>query len=158
MLLSIPNASGIYKITCVPTGKFYIGSAVKLNGRRLAHLSLLRRQKHNNRYLQSAWDKYGADVFTFEVIEYVLVPFLLEREQYWLDKLKPYDRKRGFNLSPTSSSILGLKMTPESRARRSVAQTGRKHPPYSAEARQRMSDAHKGKRPSDETRRKLKPP
>jgi hypothetical protein len=39
---------------------------------------------------------------------------LLEREQYWLDKLKPFG-KNGFNVCITAGSSLGLKMSDENR-------------------------------------------
>ena len=52
-------ARGIYKIINVVNNKFYVGSAVDLKRRKTRHFSELRTGKHNNRYLQSSWDKYG---------------------------------------------------------------------------------------------------
>jgi group I intron endonuclease len=92
---TIPRTSGIYQITCTPTGKIYIGSAANLSHRHHVHMSRLQSHIHENTYLQHAWDKYGADAFEFTVIELVLSSFRLERELYWLDKLQPYDRARG---------------------------------------------------------------
>lgn len=46
--------SGIYKITNTKTGKIYIGSAVDLRRRLYAHLKSLRRNSHDNTYLQNA--------------------------------------------------------------------------------------------------------
>ncbi len=86
----IPETSGIYRITCIPTSKFYIGSAVNLYHRRVCHFNDLQHGTHRNSRLQRAWNKYGPDAFTFEVLELILIPFLLEREQYWFDKLQPF--------------------------------------------------------------------
>ena len=136
---SIPQTSGIYNIVCVPTGKIYIGSAVNLRRRRHEHWTALRCNKHSNRYLQRAWDKYGETAFSFEVVELILSAFLLDREQYWLDKLKPY-RSKGFNISATSNSPMGVKHTDEMRHARSAAQ---KELWESDEYRQMMIDSHK---------------
>src|SRR6266581_245567 len=108
----IPNCSGIYKITCTANGRFYIGSAVNLYIRKYNHWSTLRRDIHRNQYLQRAWNKYGPDAFTFEVLEYVLPMSLTAREQYWLNKLKPFGKK-GFNIDREAGSPLGRKHTPE---------------------------------------------
>lgn len=104
----IPAVSGIYRIVCTITGKFYIGSTTNLQRRYREHFNELCRRVHCNRKLQNAWDKHGPEAFAFEIIEFVLPPFLLEREQYWIDKLKP-----SFNLAPVAGSALGVKRTPE---------------------------------------------
>ncbi len=126
---TIPPSAGIYKITCAPTKKIYIGSAVNLQQRKATHSSDLRLNKHCNAYLQRAWNKYGERHFTFEVLELVLIPELLTaREQYWLDTLRPFGKK-GYNLAPIAGSTLGLKFSPEARERSSQAKLGHKHTP-----------------------------
>jgi len=40
---------------------------------------------HDNKHLQNSWNKYGADKFTFSVIEECELDKLTEREQYWID-------------------------------------------------------------------------
>src|SRR6266702_5002666 len=104
---SIPATCGIYRITNTTNGMFYIGSAVNLYKRRGTHSYYLRRNAHHNPKLQAAWNKYGEASFTFEVVEFVLVPELLTaREQYWLETLKPFGRK-GFNIARIAGSSLG---------------------------------------------------
>jgi group I intron endonuclease len=120
---TIPNASGIYRIACIATGKFYIGSAANLRIRRLTHFSQLHRNIHHNSKLQNAWNKYGVDAFTFEVLELVLPISLTAREQYWLDKFKPFG-KRGFNIDRMAGSRLGMKHTPETREKIRLAGLG----------------------------------
>src|SRR5260221_8854899 len=109
----IPNASGIYRITCTVNDRFYIGSAVNLYKRWYDHRFHLSRKTHRNQKLQRAWDKYGEDAFLFEVIEFVLMPFLLMREQYWLDKLNPFFNIARFAQAP----LLGLTHSLETRAK-----------------------------------------
>lgn len=63
---------GIYRITNTVNGKSYIGkTAMNFGDRWDSHRSLLNSGKHDNRHLQHAWDKYGADAFEFAVIETV---------------------------------------------------------------------------------------
>lgn len=167
----IPDASGIYQITCIPTGKFYIGSAVNLRNRWRHHFNELRRNSHKNSKLQHAWNKYGETTFIFEIVEFVLPPFLLEREQFWFDTLSPFD-ERGFNLyriagSPYGREVSqvtrdkigaahrgrpspkrGSKSSPETCAKISAAQVGRVIPP---EHRKKLSQANLGKKFSPES-------
>src|SRR5437588_1377253 len=103
----IPETSGIYRIVCKSTGKMYIGSSANLRIRQYNHFRELRLMIHPNQKLQRAWNKYGPDAFTFEIVELALPLLLLEREQYWLDKLKPFGNK-GFNIASIAKSTLGL--------------------------------------------------
>lgn len=63
--------AAIYKITCVVTDDFYIGSAIKPKRRRWEHWDALKKQRHHCVALQRAWDEYGEDAFEFEIIEEV---------------------------------------------------------------------------------------
>lgn len=150
---TIPKTSGIYKIDCTANKKVYIGSAVDLNSRWRTHISRLRRGVHMNRHLQSAFKKYGESAFVFEVIELVLVSFLLEREQYWLDKLKAHNPKHGFNIRIDARSNLGLKPSKETRAKMSVAG---KAVPRTPEWRANQSAALKGRSKRAESVEKMR--
>ena len=96
--------SGIYKITNTVNGKFYIGSSADIAQRFCAHKSDLRRNAHNNPILQRAWNKHGPDKFTFEIIEECSSDqkLLFEREQHYLDLLKPY-LEVGYNIETKAS-------------------------------------------------------
>ncbi len=141
---SIPlRTAGIYKITCIPTGKIYIGSSLCIRKRWYTHRTNLRRGSHNNAYLQNAWDKHGADAFTFEVIESVLfVEDLMSREQYYLDTLRPFKDENGFNIGmQADAAARGRKMSDEVRAKMSMQRRGvpkpwQKTPEYSERARE----------------------
>lgn len=63
--------AAIYKITCVVTDDFYVGSAVKPKRRRWEHWDALKKNRHHCRSLQEAWNEYGEDAFDFEIIEEV---------------------------------------------------------------------------------------
>lgn len=118
MSSDIPATSGVYRIVCLPTKKLYIGSSVNLYKRWQDHQRDLARQTHANQKLQRAYLKYGADAFQFEIIELVLPPFLTEREQYHLDKNKPFGNK-GFNIARQAANpLLGLERPPLTEATR----------------------------------------
>ena len=141
---SIPQTSGIYQILCVPTGKIYIGSSGNVAKRWGVHCKRLRGHCHENSYLQNAWDKYGADAFTFTVLEITPIESLLEREQHWLDALRPYVRDVGFNMSAYAGAPMrGRKHTADTLARMSRKSTGRKH---TEKTKRMMSERNKGKR------------
>jgi group I intron endonuclease len=183
-LSDIPQSSGIYKITCTTTSKCYIGSAKNLRKRYREHFNALRDNKHPNRKLQRAWNKHGCNVFIFEIIELVLFPELLvPREQYWIDTLQPLG-ERGYNISPTAGSCIGVRATPETKEKLRKSHLGQpgywtdkkrpietvekmraskigkpcpRYPGYtpSAEHREKLRNANIGKKYSEETKRKL---
>lgn len=94
--------SGIYKITNTVNGKFYIGSSADIDKRWYDHKRELTLNVHTNPKLQHSWNKHGKDKFVFDVIEVVDSDQqkLFEREQYYLDTLKPYEREIGYNICP----------------------------------------------------------
>lgn len=63
--LSIP---GIYTVTNTVSETVYVGQARNIRKRWEVHRCTLESGKHRNGYLQRAWNKYGAEVFRFEVI------------------------------------------------------------------------------------------
>lgn len=131
--------SGIYKIKNLVNEKFYIGSSNNVKRRWMEHNKLLRGNKHPNIYLQSAWNKYWEFNFEFSILEYCNLENLIEREQFFLDLLKPHDREIGYNLNPTANSNAGYKFSNEFREMRRRIQTGKRP---SAETRAKMSTSH----------------
>ena len=144
---------GVYKITNNVNGKFYIGSSVNIISRWSGHLSDLNKNKHHSRYLQRAWNKYGADYFSFEIIEQCEKSQLIAREQHYFDTKKPQ-----YNILPKAGSCLGSKHSEERRRKNSLAKIGNtfaREYMRSEEARKKFSKIHKGKILSEETRAKI---
>ncbi len=139
-LNAIPNASGIYKITCSANKKIYIGSSINLCRRKNEHWNDLRQNKHSNPIMQSAWNKYGEQTFVFEVLELVLPMDPTNREQHWLNKFKPFGRK-GFNLAHDARAPMrgtnGRKASPETREKMRQAQQNRNVSPENLEKMKR---------------------
>ena len=61
----------IYRITNMSNGNYYIGSAESFARREWQHKYDLRKGTHKNPRLQAAWNKYGEEMFVFEIIETV---------------------------------------------------------------------------------------
>lgn len=153
---SLPNASGVYRIVCTVTSRFYIGSAVNLRIRRKNHFNTLQLNQHKNPKLQRAFNKYGPDAFTFEVIELILFPeMLVTREQYWIDRLNPW-----FNIARVAGSNLGMRYSPDSVEQSRVARTGMKRTPEQCEnigaSRRGKPSTYLGKKASLATIEKLR--
>lgn len=112
---NLRNKSGIYKITNLTNGKFYIGSATRLRKRFSDHKRYLERKTHDNDHLTNSYHLNGAENFVFECIELVAKEKLIEREQFYIDSLSACNENIGYNICPTAGSTLGLKRTQESK-------------------------------------------
>ena len=110
------NTPGIYRILSTLNGKFYIGSSYSLKIRKQNHLLDLKNGRHDNTYLQKHADKYGINDLCFKIVELCPKEKLIEREQYYIDTLKPE-----FNIALIAGSNLGIKHTKESKQRHAVA-------------------------------------
>ena len=95
------KVGGIYKIVNRIDGKYYVGSTNCFARRRKDHFRALKKNNHCNIKLQTAYNKYGHDVFQY-VIEkelcYTDVNELLKLEQTYLDECKN-DPTGNYNLS-----------------------------------------------------------
>jgi group I intron endonuclease len=118
---------GIYRIENTETRKVYIGQAGNLKKRYCDHVSALRRNNHDNKYLQNAWNKYTEETFVFSILEECAKEKLAQREQYWMDYYRCYERQYGYNINPsaTENPMLGQTHTPEARAKMSAKAKGR---------------------------------
>ena len=156
------KSKGIYKITNIINGKFYIGSASSVGGfkrRWDSHKIGLINGKHRNKYLQSAWGKYGKESFIFEIIEIIRDDkIILIREQYYLDTLTSWDTNIGYNICKIAGNTLGTKRSKLVKEKMSLSRLKLKP---SIDTRQKMSISrvgnknNLGKKHSEETKRKI---
>jgi group I intron endonuclease len=160
---------GIYGIYNTVSDKWYVGQASDINQRWAKHKSSLSLGKHDNTHIQFSYNKYGANVFEFVVLEEVAeFSSLTEREEFYVQH-KRNTSKGVYNQRIVAGSNFGIKFSPESclklslthkgktlspehRAKIGAAGRGRKHSPESCE---KISAAHKGKKFSPETRAKM---
>ena len=98
---------GVYKIVNNETNKIYIGSSIDIYSRWRSHIVFLQANKHHNIYLQRSYNKHGIEKFEFYLIENLTykkhkgiktIDFVRNKEQYYLDTLKPY-KGNGYNIS-----------------------------------------------------------
>ena len=80
---------GIYKITNTVAGNLYIGSSKNVKRRWTDHKCKSRWNDNPNNQLYKDMQKYGVDKFEFQVIAEVEESFLKEKEQYFIETLKP---------------------------------------------------------------------
>jgi group I intron endonuclease len=107
---------GIYMIVNSVSGKQYVGSALDMQKRSYKHFSYLRRGRHPNKRLQDAFTKHGEVAFEWHVLEECSRDALLEREQHWIDTLKP-----NYNIRTTADSNLGLVWAPDVNEKRAIS-------------------------------------
>ena len=111
---SISTKAGIYRIINIINDKYYLGSSLNISNRISSHKHLLFNNKHKNKYLQAAFNKYGINNFVVEVLE--IIPdneitdnqYVTDVEQQWLDAYMPYLKENGYNLCQFVRSRLGV--------------------------------------------------
>lgn len=122
--------SVIYKITN-PTNRVYIGQSINVEERFSKYQRLACKMQIR---LYNSFIKYGINNHTFEIIEKCEELKLNERERYWQDYYKVLTKK-GLNCRLTT--------------------TDNKFGEMSIESKLKMSESHKGKIVSEETKLKI---
>jgi len=119
--------AGIYRITNIINGKFYIGSSINIDCRWKAHVYNLTKGTHTNSHLQAAWDEHGESSFKFEIIEELPQEMLLEAEQWYLTNTYCCDSAFGYNMAKfVESGMKGRKHSDRTKNAMSFTRRGRK--------------------------------
>jgi group I intron endonuclease len=122
------NASGIYAIVNKESQRVYLGQTRNLRKRILEHQRLLELNKHPNPHLQHAFNKYGRDSFSYEVVVLCDDPNDLDEfEAPFLNGTCTYDLMPTYNIAMSPTAVM----------------TGRKHSDATKEI---MSRNRRGKR------------
>lgn len=90
---------GIYLIKNQTNRKVYVGSSKNIKSRIWHHKNCLKHNRHTNRYLQNAWNKYGENSFEVFKLEYCPIDQLFEREKWWMDLFQSYQDSYGYNIA-----------------------------------------------------------
>ena len=94
-----------------------LGSALNHIKRKREHFYNLKNNKHPNKKLQNAFNKYGYDCFEFKIIEIVDDEnILLDREQWYINQLNPI-----YNICKVAGSSFGLKRSQETKNKIRIA-------------------------------------
>ncbi len=92
---------GVYIIQNIINHKSYIGASNDTYKRICDHKMWLRKNNHDNIHLQAAYNKYGEENFTFEILEDWDIEYIYSMENYWCNLLNTHDRRFGYNILPT---------------------------------------------------------
>lgn len=147
----IDKSSGIYAIVNNISNKMYIGSAINLKRRMGNHLLNLKKNRHSSPPLQAAFNKYGEENFSFELLESVSDKTqLVKREQAWVDFLNPE-----YNICRQMvNTRLGTKASEKTKQKMSGRTPWNKGKKCTEEVRKKLIESHKGIIPSEEARKK----
>lgn len=89
---------GIYKITNMYNNKSYIGKSIHIPRRFLEHKNKSEWRRNPNKPLYKAFQKYGLESFTFEILERCKKEDLNKKEQEWIQKLNTTNSDFGYNI------------------------------------------------------------
>ena len=81
--------SAVYKITNTVTGDFYIGSSKNIKERWVYHKCPSTWNRYPNSPMYQDMKRYGTDKFVFEILAEVEIASLKEKEQEFIETLKP---------------------------------------------------------------------
>ena len=81
--------SAVYKITNTVTNDFYIGSSKDVKQRWASHKWPSKWKRYSNNPMYIDMQRYGVDKFEFEILEEVEEGKLKEKEQQFIETLKP---------------------------------------------------------------------
>lgn len=146
---------GVYKITNIIDSKVYIGQSINIYARWKDHIHSLNRGDSRCTLLQRAWNKYGEENFSFEIIELCSEDMLDCIETKYIELYNSQDS--GYNIEPGGNNNKHL--SEETKKKIGDANRGRRH---TDEAKKKMSEQRRGennvmygKHHTDEARKKM---
>ena len=140
----------IYLITCLPTGKQYVGQTIQ---GAMTRWSQHKYKAGDGFYLGNALKYHGDENFTMVVIDTATTPNDLNtKERLWIEKLNTLV-PNGYNLNSGGDNVFERKHSLESIEKIRLKAIGRKHGP---EAKAKISAANIGKTITPENIEKLR--
>ena len=93
-----PTEPVIYRIVNMVNNKCYVGQTTCFRKRVNQHFRALKNNKHCSIYLQNSFNKHGIDSYYVEILEIVSKETICDREIYWIEYYKSYDKELGYNI------------------------------------------------------------
>lgn len=143
---------GIYEIKNLINKKIYIGKATNIEKRFRQHLLALIGNRHRNKHLQWAFNKYKENNFSFSILETCLKEELIKKEKQYIKMLKTKNRKYGYNLTDGGEGVLGHRHNKKTRELMSEKKRGKNHPRYgksfshTKETKIKIGDSQRGEK------------
>lgn len=128
--------AGVYKIRNTVDGKVYVGGTVDIQRRKREHFYRLKKGINTCGRMQAAYNTYGRSAFKFEVIQ--TLPYgsdIHAVEQKYIDEYRSFDPEYGYNIATKADSTVGV--------------------PCSENKKALIGDANRGKKRSDDVKRRL---
>lgn len=158
--MDIDKICGVYCIENIINHKRYIGQSIDVYQRWKTHRYLLNKNKHDNDYLQKAWNKYGEDNFIFNILEQCERNELGKIETKYIKMYQTLNEDYGYNLQ--SGGVTKYFLSDATKQKISQALVGKmageKNPrygkPLSEEVKEKISKANTN--PSEATRQKMR--
>lgn len=88
---------GVYCITSKIDNKRYIGKSINITSRMADHFKKLKTNKHFNRHLQNAYNKYGRANFSYIILELSDIENLSALEGKYIKELNVVEASTGYN-------------------------------------------------------------
>jgi group I intron endonuclease len=88
----VGSGSVVYVLTCLLSGEQYVGQTGNLNGREVVHIRQLLNGSHHSKGMLRAFDSYGIDAFTIDILENCdgrSKEYRKAREEYYIAVLRP---------------------------------------------------------------------
>jgi group I intron endonuclease len=122
---------GIYGIRNTVNGKWLVGSSIDVKRRWKEHRNRADSNRHDNPHFQQAWNRYGDNAFEWSVLELCASDMLVLREDAHMAYHKSMDERFGYNMASANKICI------------------------TDAVRQHMSESGKGRKFSDEHKRKI---
>jgi group I intron endonuclease len=124
----VSNKYIVYAIFALVLLQAYVGSTINAQRRwEKEHLPRLRRNKHENKPLQQAYNQYGEECIEFMPLESVdCIDLLPEREKHWIRELRRIGAALNDKISGTPG-MRGKKLSAQTRRKQSIAKRGHQH-------------------------------
>ena len=141
----------IYLIKNLINKKKYIGQTIDFEKRKNRHVWELNNERHDNKYLERSWHKYGQENFKFKIIESDISLELLNiKEKFYINKYNTFDN--GYNLTKGGKGKRGFEVSKETKEKMREASKGFT---MSEKQKEKISKTKTGTTLSKKTKRKI---
>ncbi|AEW47209.1 putative endonuclease [Bacillus phage BCP78] len=150
---SVTGQATIYKAVNKINGKVYVGKTTGALERRKRQHKHAAKSEKNKSYFHKALLKYGWENFSWEVIDTATdCDELNIKEIFWIKQLEANTSAKGYNLTIGGDGKVGYTHTEEARKRMSEARKGKK---MSEDLKKKLIEINTGREHTEEAKKKI---